>query len=60
MKNNTIFSLTVEDLQNESLTRIGRILTDDEIDIARKGIDWGITDMALNITYNTIFTEMIK
>ena len=59
MENNTIFSITIEDLQSESFARIGRILTDDEIDIAKKGITWGITDMALGITYNTIFTEMI-
>ena len=59
MENNTIFSITTEDLQNESLARIGRFLTDDEIDIAKKGIAWGVSDMALNITYNTIFTEMI-
>ena len=59
MENNAIFSITIEDLQNESLSRIGRFLTDDEIDIAKKGIAWGIADMALDITYNTIFTEMI-
>jgi hypothetical protein len=54
-----ILLITVDDLQNESMARIGRKLTEDEIRIAKKGIDYGITDMALGITYNTIFTEMI-
>jgi hypothetical protein len=58
--NNIIFQITVEDIQNESLARIGRLLTDDEIDIAKKGIAWGVADIALDITYNTIFTEMIN
>ncbi|GBU25436.1 hypothetical protein R83H12_02079 [Fibrobacteria bacterium R8-3-H12] len=54
-----IFTITLEDLQNEAMERIGRNLTDEEIDIAKDGIEWGISD-AFNITYNTIFTEMIK
>ena len=55
-----IFVITKEDLQNEAMTRIDRKLTDDEIEIAKNGIEWGISDVALDITYNTIFTEMIK
>jgi uncharacterized protein (DUF1919 family) len=56
---NIIFAITLEDLQNEATQRIGRKLTDDEITIAKKGIEWGIVNSALDITYNTIFTEMI-
>jgi hypothetical protein len=60
MENNElIFAITLEDLQNEAIQRIGRQLTDDEIEIAKNGIEWGIMDSALDITYNTIFTEMI-
>jgi hypothetical protein len=59
MEGNIIFSITIDDLQNEAMKRIGRKLTDDEINIAKKGIEWGIVNSALDITYNTIFTEMI-
>ena len=59
MERNIIFSITVEDLQNEAIERIGRRLNEDEITIAKKGIEWGIVNFALDITYNTIFTEMI-
>jgi hypothetical protein len=59
MEKDIIFSITVEDLQKEAIERIGRKITDDEINIAKKGIEWGIVDSALSITYNTIFTEMI-
>ena len=59
-RDDIIFVITKEDLQNEAMTRIGRRLTCAEIEIAKDGIDWGIADSALNITYNTIFTEMIE
>ena len=59
MNNNIIFQITVDDLQNESMERMGRTLTDEEIAIAKKGIEWGLGDIALIETYNTIFTEMI-
>jgi hypothetical protein len=55
-----IFAITVEDLQYEAKEKIGRKLTDEEIEIAKKGLEYGIGDIALDITYNTIFTEMIK
>ncbi|MDR2651503.1 MAG: hypothetical protein LBC68_04205 [Prevotellaceae bacterium] len=60
MENNLIFSITVEDVQNEAMERIGRELTDEEIDIAKNGLEWGIGGITLDITYNTIFTEMIN
>jgi len=60
METNIIFQITEDDLQNEAMQRIGRQLTDDEIEMAKDGIEWGISDSALEITYNTIFTEMIK
>jgi len=61
MKNDSIiFQITIDDLQDEAIKRIGRKLTTEEIDIAKKGINYGIADIALDITYNTIFTEMIN
>ncbi|MDR1518374.1 MAG: hypothetical protein LBS52_09885 [Dysgonamonadaceae bacterium] len=59
MKNKIIFQIAEEDLQNEAINRIGRKLTDNEIDIAKDGIEWGISE-PLDITYNTIFTEMTR
>ena len=57
---NTIFAITEDDVQNEALERIGRKLTDDEMYYARKGIGWGLGDITLVLTYDTIFNEMIQ
>ena len=53
-----VFAITLEDLQSESLKKIGRTLTDQEIYIAKKGLEFGLlTD--IDTVYKTIFTEMI-
>ena len=58
MNDNIIFQITENDLQTEAMERIGRKLTDDEMRIARKWVEEGIGGTALDITYNTIFTEI--
>jgi hypothetical protein len=58
--NNIIFQITLEDLQNESMERIGRKLDDDEVDIAKNAFECGLCTCAIDIIYNTIFTEMIN
>jgi 23S rRNA maturation mini-RNase III len=56
--NELVFAITLKDLQSESLEKIGRVLTDEEIHIAKKGLEFGLlTD--IDTVYKTIFTEMI-
>jgi len=59
-KDEIIFVITKKELQDEAKERIGRELTEREIDIAIDGFEWGLRTMAVDVTYDTIFTEMIK
>ena len=54
-KSAIIFSVTVEELQNEAINRIGRKLTDDELYTASKGIESG-----LSFDIETVFQTAIK
>lgn len=54
-----IFAITKEDLQFEAKEKIGRELTDDEIEIAKKGLEFGLLS-GIDTVYNTILKEMIK
>ncbi len=54
-----IFSITLEDIQIEANEKIGRALTEDELLIAKKGLESGLLT-GIDTVYNTIFTEMIK
>ena len=57
-KKELVFAITLPDLQHESLEKIGRVLTDEEIHVARKGLESGLlTD--IDTVYKTIFSEMI-
>jgi hypothetical protein len=58
MEDNIIYQITVDDLQNEAMENLGRKLTEDEIEIAKKAFSWGLGETN-HIIYNTIFTEMI-
>ncbi len=58
-KDESVFTITLQDLQYESVERIGRELNEDEIHIAKKGLESGLlTD--IDSVYNTIFSEMIE
>lgn len=57
-KSKLVFSITEEDLQREANEKIGRNLSEEEIQIAKKGLEFGLlTD--IGTIYKTIFTEMI-
>ena len=58
MNNNIIFQITVKDLQYEAIEKIGRKLSDKEIEIAKDGLEWGLLTN-IDTVYHTIFTEMI-
>jgi hypothetical protein len=57
-QNDLVFSITLEELQSEALRIIRRTLTDEEVYIAKKGVESGLlTD--IDTVYKTIFFEMI-
>jgi hypothetical protein len=57
-QNEILFAVTTGDLQNEALEKIGRKLTVDEIQIAKKGLESGLS-FDIDTVYQTIFSEMI-
>ena len=54
-----LFSISEDDIQIEAEEKIGRKLTDDEMQIAKKGLEYGILT-GIDIVYKTIMLEMIK
>ena len=54
-----IFSINENDVQNEAKKIIGRKLTEDEMQVAKKGLESGRVS-GLDIIYKTILWEMIK
>jgi len=57
-RNSLIFAITLEDLQGEALRVIKRTLTEEEIYIAKKGLESGLL-ADIDTIYRTIFFEMI-
>lgn len=51
-----IYPITVGDLQNEAVQRIGRKLDDDELHTAKKCIEWGLSSIA-DITLKSAIEE---
>jgi hypothetical protein len=54
---NVLWSLTEFDVQLEALRVLGKMLTDEEIDIAQDAFSWGFGE-SIHIIYNNIFTEL--
>lgn len=58
-KEDIVFYITKETIQYQAMRKIGRYLTEEELDIAKDGLEWGLmTD--IDTVYNTILFEMIK
>jgi hypothetical protein len=58
-KDDILFYISKETLQYEAMQKIGRNLTEEELDVAKKGLEWGLmTD--IDTVYNAIMFEMIK
>lgn len=55
----TVFSINEDDVQIEAKEKIGRKLTADEMQIAKKGLEYGLMT-GIDIIYRTILLEMIK
>jgi hypothetical protein len=58
-KEDLMFYISKETMQYEAMQKIGRHLTEEELDIAKDGLDWGLT-FDIDTVYNTILFEMIK
>ncbi len=57
-KEDLLFYISNETMQYEAMQKIGRHLTEEELDIAKDGLEWGLmTD--IDTVYNTILFEMI-
>lgn len=54
-----LFYITKEDVRYEAIEKLERHLTEEELHIARKGLEWGLTT-GIDIVYKTIFDGIIK
>lgn len=54
-----VFAISMEDLQFEAKEKLGRELTEEEVLVAKKGLENGLLT-SIDIVYSTIFSEMIK
>lgn len=54
-----VFSVTVEDFQDEAIHRIGRKLNDDELYTAGKCIDWGLSS-GIEIVFKSAIEEAVE
>jgi hypothetical protein len=57
-ESNILFAIKTEDLQQEAMARIGRRLSEEEMDMAKDGLEWGLL-FDIDTVYDTIIYEMI-
>ncbi len=58
MENNILFAITVDDVQEYVMSKIGRNLSEEELNIAKEGLENCLL-FDIDTVYNTIVTEMI-
>ena len=51
MKQNTVFSITEEDVQNIAVKKLGRKLNSDEVEKVKKSIGWGYVDWEQTVKF---------
>jgi hypothetical protein len=56
-KDDILFYISKETLQYEAMEKIGRSLTEEELDVAKDGLEWGLT-FDIETVYNTILFEI--
>jgi len=54
-----IYPITVDDLQNDAIKRIGRKLTDDELYTAEKCVELGLSSI-MDITLKSAIEEAVE
>ena len=59
LQNELAFSISVEDVQLEAVRIIGRTLTEEEIEVAKNGLESGLL-FDIDTVYKTIFLEMLE
>ncbi len=57
-KAEVIYPITIGDLQNDAIKRIGRELTDDELHIAKKCVESGLS-FVMDITLKAAIEEAV-
>ncbi|MDO8725221.1 MAG: hypothetical protein Q7J35_04040 [Candidatus Methanoperedens sp.] len=57
-KEELLFYIDKETMQDEAMRTLGRSLTEEELDIAKDGLEWGLT-FDIETVYRTILLEMI-
>ena len=58
LKSDLLYYISKEDVQSYAIEKIGRELNEEELNIAKKGLEYGI-NTGIDIIYNTILFEMI-
>lgn len=53
-----IYPITIGDLQNDAIKRIGRELNDGELHIAKKCVEWGLSSI-VDITLKAAIEEAV-
>ena len=53
-----IYPITIRDLQNDAIKRIGRKLNDDELHTAKKCVEWGLSSI-VDITLKSAIEEAV-